>query len=228
MLRRGKAGKRAWIVAGLATAMALLAAGFAFGAAPIVGNADNTFSAPIYTIDQGEVAQLQVLGSTHNVTAKPNGPDGEPVFRSATISGGQTPVDGTQYLTAGDYSFFCSVHPSTMQATLRVTNAGTPVARPHVDMKIKSRKLSKVAKGGVLVAVTASAKVDGASFEARLGPNRILGRVNDVSMAAGPQFVQVPLTKNGKKQLRSRDKAQIAVDATIPFGEPVTAKAKLS
>jgi plastocyanin len=227
MLRRGKAGKRIWIVAGLAAAGALLAAGFAFGAAPIVGDAANTYNASTYTIDQGEVAQLQVTGSSHNVTAHPNGPDGMPLFRSPTISAGSTTVDGTQYLTAGDYTFFCSVHPGTMQATLRVTGAGTPQARPHVDLKVATKKLSKVKKGSLLVQVSSSTKVDGVSIEARLGPNRILGRAGGLSLSAGVQFETIKLTASGKSQLKSRDKATIAVDATVPFGQPATAKGKL-
>jgi plastocyanin len=227
MRRRLKPRRRIWVVAGVVAAAGLLAAGYAFGAAPIVGQADNTYSATSYTIDQGEVAQLQVTGSMHNVIAQANGPDGQPQFHSATISGGTTPADGTQYLTAGDYTFFCSIHPSTMRATLHVTSNGTPQARPHVDLKIASTKLSKVKRGSLQVQVTASTTVTGVSLEARLGPNRILGRASGLTLAAGPQSESIKLTKRGKSELRSKDKARISVDATVPFGQPASTQAKL-
>src|SRR5689334_13849843 len=127
MRRPGSAGKKRWFIAGLTAAALLLVAGYAFGAAPIVAQPDNTYSAPSYTINQGEVATLQVTGSDHNATATQKGPDGMALFRSPTITGGQTQVNGTQYLTGGTYTFFCTVHPQTMQATLVVSGAGTPV-----------------------------------------------------------------------------------------------------
>jgi plastocyanin len=224
---RGSAGKRIWVVAGLASAGALLAAGFAFGAAPIVGNADNTYSAPTYTINQGEVAQLQVLGSSHNATAHPAGPDGKALFRSQTISGGTTPVDGTQYLSAGDYTFFCTIHPSTMQATLHVAGAGAPVARPQASLSVRTKTISKALKKGILIGLNATAKDDGATLVAKLGKTTI-GQANDLSLAAGQQFETLKLSKAGKSKLRGKDKATITVSAEIPFGSPATAKGKLS
>jgi plastocyanin len=215
------------MVLALAIAGVVLAAGVAFGAAPIVGTADNMYSAPTYTIDQGEVAQLQVTGSTHNATAHPAGPDGKALFRSPTISGGQTAaVDGTQYLTAGNYTFFCTIHPGTMQATLTVTNSGTPVARPQADLSLKSKKLSKAVKKGLLVGVTTNTTVDGATLTAMLG-KAVIGRVT-VSLAAGPQVELVKLNKAGKSKLRARSTAKVTVTANVPFGSPATAKGKLS
>jgi plastocyanin len=225
MLRRGKAG-RLWILAGLAGAIAVLAAGLAFGAAPIVGQADNTYSAPSYTIAPGDVAQLQVTGSSHNVTAHQSGPDGKALFRTPTISGGSAQVDGTQYLGPGDYTFFCSVHPSTMQATLHVSGAGTPVARPSATLSLRTKTISKALKKGLLVGINASAKVDGASLTAKLGKATIAQGTN-VSLAAGQQFIVIKLTKAGKAKLRGKANASITITADIPFGSPATAKGKL-
>jgi plastocyanin len=218
---------RIWVVAGAVAAAGLLAAGYAFGAAPIVGQADNTYSAPSYTIDQGEVAQLQVLGSMHNVTAQGPGPDGKALFRSPTISGGTTSVDGTQYLGAGDYAFFCSVHPSTMQATLHVTGTGTPAARPGATLSLRTRTISKALKKGLQVGVNATAPDKGASFTARLGKATI-AQASDLSLAAGQQSELLRLTKTGKSKLRGKSKATITITADIPFGSPATVKGKLS
>jgi plastocyanin len=225
MPRRGK-GKRIWVVAGLIAAAGMLAAGYAFGAAPIVGQGDNTFNATTYTIDQGEVATLQVTGSSHNATAHSNGPDGRTLFRSPTISGGLAQVDGTQYLGAGDYTFFCSIHPSTMQATLHVSGAGAPVARPTAQLTLRTKTISKAVKKGLLVGINASAKIDGAAIAAKVGKTTI-GQTT-FSLAAGQQADILKLNKAGKSLLSHKDKATITLSADIPFGSPVTGKGKLS
>jgi plastocyanin len=220
-------GKRLWLVVGLVAAFSVLAAGLAFGAAPIVGTASNTFDAGAYTIDQGDVAQLQVLGSSHNVTAHPAGPDGKALFRSSTISAGTTPVDGTQYLSAGDYTFFCSVHPGTMQATLHVTGAGAPLARPQATLSVRTKTISKALKKGILVGVNTTAKDDGVSLTAKLGKTTI-GQATRLSLTDGQQFEVVKLSKAGKSMLSRKDRATITVSAELPFGSPATAKGKLS
>jgi hypothetical protein len=203
----------------------MVCAGIALASAPIIGTGANLYTAPDYTIDQGEVAQLQVTGSTHNATANQNGPDGKALFRSPTISGGAAGVNGTQYLTAGSYTFFCTIHPSTMQATLHVSGNGTPQARPSASLALKSKSLSNAIKKGILVAVNASTKIDGATLTAKLGKTTI-GKAT-VSLAAGSQADRVKLSKAGKSKLRGRSTAKVAVTADIPFGSPASAKAKL-
>jgi hypothetical protein len=215
------------LAGGLVVAIGLLVAGIAFGAAPIIGQGDDTYSLGPFTIDQGEVAQFQVTGSTHNVTANQKGPDDQALFRTPTISGGSTGVQGTQFLTAGDYTFFCTVHPTTMQATLHVTSNGAPQARPAAQLSVRSKKLAKVSKKGLLVAITSTAKVDGASLEAKLGKATI-GKVDGLSLAAGQQFETLKLTKAGKSKLKGKKKASVTVTATIPFGAPAAAKSKLT
>jgi plastocyanin len=207
-------------------ALTLFVGGMAFAAAPIIGRADNQFSDTSYTIDQGEVAQLQVTGSSHNATARLTGPDGKALFRSATISSGNTGVSGTQYLGSGDYQFFCTIHPTTMQATLHVSTNGTPQPRPSATLSLKNRSLSKAIKKGVLVGVNASTKIDGAALTVKLG-KAVLGRAGDLSLAAGPQSDRVKLSKAGKRKLRGRGTAKVTVTAEIPFGSPASTRAKL-
>jgi plastocyanin len=220
--------RRLGLVAGLIFAGVLFAGGLAFAASQtIVGQVDDTFNAPTYTTDQGEVVPFQVTGSSHNVTAHQNGPDGQALFRTPTISAGSAGVQGTQYLSAGQYTFFCTVHPTTMQATLIVTANGTPQARPSGSLSVRSKKLSKVSKKGILVAITASTKVDGASLTAKLGKTTI-GKAGGLSFASGQSFQTVKLSKSGKNKLRGKSKATVKVTADIPFGSPATGKAKLS
>jgi plastocyanin len=220
--------RRLTFVGGLIVAIGLFAGGIAFAASQtIVGQGDDTFSAPTYTADQGDVVQLQVTGDSHNATARQNGPDGQALFRSPTISGGMAGVQGTQYLSAGDYTFFCTIHPTTMQATLHVTGNGTPQPRPSATLAVRSKKLSKASKKGILVAITTTAKVDGVSLVAKLGKATI-GKSDGLSLAAGQQFDTIKLTKAGKNKLKGKKKASVTVTATIPFGSPASAKSKLT
>jgi plastocyanin len=226
MLKRGSTGRRLGLVAAVAAIAAMVYAGIALAAgSTIVGQGDNTYDAPTYAIDQGQVAQLQVTGSDHNATANQNGPDGKALFRSPTISGGTAGVDGTQYLTAGSYTFFCTIHPTTMQATLVVTGNGTPQARPSATLKGKKTSVAKAIKKGILVSVNANAKIDGATLTAKLGKTTI-GQAN-VSLAAGAQTDRVKLNKAGKSKLRGKSKAKVTVVAALPFGSPASAKVKL-
>ena len=219
---------RVWLVVALAVAGLMVASGLAFAAsATIVGQADNTFSAGLYTADQGEVSQLQVAGSMHNVTARQTGPDGKPLFRSSTISGGLTPVSGTQYLPAGAYQFFCSVHPTTMTGTLQVTSNGAPQARPQAILNLTTRKLSKVLKHGLSVSINSSAKVVGVDLVAKLGKATI-GTASNLAWFPGQQFNTVRLTKAGKNKLKGKSEASVTITASIPFAAPASAKAKLT
>jgi plastocyanin len=225
MLKRGT-GRRVWLAVAFA-ALALMAyTGFALAASPpIVGQVDDTFMAPTYTIDQGEVAQLQVTGSEHNATARQDGPDSKALFRSPTISGGIVAVDGTQYLAAGDYAFFCTIHPTTMQATLHVSGNGTPVARPSATAKLRTKTISKAVKKGLFVSVNASTPASGATLTAKLGQATVATKT--ASLAAGAQNVKLKLSKSGKSKLRKKGSAKVKVTVDIPFGAPASAGAKL-
>src|SRR5215203_2999418 len=153
MLKRGKTGRRLGLVAAAAAigVMACTAIALAQPSEVIVAGPGESYTQPTYNTDQGVVVPFRNDGGTHNVTARQTGPDGKALFRSPTISGGTAGVDGTQYLSTGDYAFFCTVHPTTMNGTLHVTGGGTPVARPSATLKLKSRKISKAIKKGVLV-----------------------------------------------------------------------------
>jgi plastocyanin len=228
MFKRGMTGRRLGLAIASVALAAMVYAGLALAASQtIVGQVDSTYDHPTYTTDQGEVVPFQVTGDQHNVTANQNGPDGKALFRTPTISGGATGVQGTQYLTPGDYTFFCTIHPTTMQATLHVTSNGTPLARPTAQVSVRSRKLSKVTKKGVQVAITTSAKVDDAALTAKLGKATI-GKVSGLSLASGQQSVTVKLSKSGKSKLSKKSKASVSVTADIPFGSPASGKAKLT
>ena len=83
------------------------------------------------SIDQGEQVTFQNLDLVdHDVVAQMKGPDSQPLFKSELIArGASTEVKGTEFLTTGEYEYFCSVHPN-MKGSLEVTSAGQPKPRP--------------------------------------------------------------------------------------------------
>lgn len=232
MLRPGTAGRL--FVAALASAglvSAIFAGGALAAAQPIIA-ADDFFDVALpgaYTMDQGDKPQLQNIGANqHNVTAKFNGPDGKFLFESPTIGTGDTTVDGTQYLTAGTYAFLCTIHPLSMQGALQVSGAGTPVARPSIDVIAAKGKVSKVAKKGKLpVTVKALTAANKITLTLKLGKSTI-GSQAEFNLVAGQQRkLSVKLTKAGKKQLRKKKKATVKVIGDVRFGASDTAKSNL-
>ncbi len=214
-------------------ALGLIASG-AWAVFQPVGATDNAYTGgsggltPTYAMDQGDRPTLSNGGAdTHNVTSRQNGPDGHFLFSTPTIGGGQqATIDGTQYLTAGTYSFFCSLHPTEMQATLVVSSNGTPQPRPQSSIKLKSgSKLAKAIKKGIQVVMTPTTRIDGVTLTAKLGKSTI-GK-STVSLAEGWNSPSVKLSKAGKRKLRGRDTAKVSVTADIPFGSPVSAKGTL-
>src|SRR6476660_9746402 len=120
MLRRAKAVRRLWLIIGLVGALAVFGAGIALAATQTIVAQDDTFPASPFNTDQGAVVPFQNSGfQQHNVTADAIGPDGKPLFRSPTTNGGaSSSVGGTQYLPAGDYTFFCTIHGHVLSRTL--------------------------------------------------------------------------------------------------------------
>jgi plastocyanin len=221
------------VILGLAAiGAAAFGAPHAFGAAETITSSPAccTFSKDTFTMDQGQVATFQNPGGgiSHNVTGSGNGPDGKSLFRSATITSGQAPVDGTQYLAAGTYHFVCTIHGSSMSADLVVTGNGAPVARPDIAIKVLSRKLDQVVSRGKLkVKVSASTEGSDVTLTARKG-FRKLGSKRNIDLTAGAsRKVKLPLTPAGKNALEDLGSAKVRVTGTVPFGSPATAKRKL-
>jgi plastocyanin len=107
-----------------------------------------------FTIDAGTVATFQNQDPSvtqHDVTAVDRAGNNQPLFRSATIGQGQTPVNGTGSLSAGTYQFFCSIHPTEMVGTLVVTGTLPP----------SKKKCKKAKKGSAAAAAKKKCKKKG-------------------------------------------------------------------
>jgi plastocyanin len=205
-------------------AIAAIPATLAWGAsAAITGTVGNTFDAPTYAHDAGTQAQLIVTGSTHNVTASQKGPDGSALFSSPTISAGSTGVNGTQYLAPGPYSFVCSIHPSTMVATLNV--AGTPLPRPTVALKVLDKKLANVVKKAQLRVRVTTTGTETAKIGALLGnKDAVIG--TEVA-GATTKVLKLRMTKAQRSKLEKKKSAKLKVTGEVTFGSPVSVTAKL-
>jgi plastocyanin len=210
-----------------------LGAGYAFGASETITSSPSccTYTKSTFTIDAGQVANFDngTAGTPHTVTAPTNGPDKNALFDSGTTpGGGQSPVDGTQYLAAGTYHFICEIHGPSMSADLVVTGNGTPVARPEVAVKVLSRKLDGVVSSGKLkVKLSAATASDGVSLTARKGAKK-LGSKRNIDLSAGAsRTVKLPLTAAGKNALEDLSSAKVKVTGSVPFGAQDTAKRRL-
>lgn len=191
------------------------------------------YTASTYSSDQGETAQFvnpPAADSSHNVTAKDNGPDGRPLFRSKTISAGRTSqIDGLQYLAGGSYKFVCTIHGPPMIGTYVVDGTkGAPVARPRIDVTLPKQGLSAVRNSGKLkVKVRALTRSAGISLDARKGRKR-LGTKSGLTLAAGAsRTIVLTLTTAGRKALKGLKSASISVKGSVAFGRPDSARRNL-
>jgi plastocyanin len=217
------------IVALAATGAAALGAGQALGASEPITTSTVccSFGKASFTIDQGTVATFQNLdpgAAPHDVTAV-DSRAGKPLFASAVINLGQTPVNGTDQLTPGTYRFFCTVHPTLMSGELVVTGSGSPGVS---SVKILSRNLAAVVSSRKLKvelrAVTASSDV---SLTARKG-TRKLGSERGIDLPAGAsRTVALPLSRAGLNSLKNLGTAKVKVTATVPGAEPASATRRL-
>jgi plastocyanin len=189
------------------------------------------YSTTSVTIDQGERLTFQNLDiSDHDVTATTRGADAKPLFGTPLIGTGEEAfVEGSQYLTEGQYPFVCSIH-ANMQGTLHVTASGTPVPRPggggggggvaadktkpKLRLRLLSTRASRVRRVGELVVevrVDEAAKV-GLTATARSGRRRVTIATGSAELtASGTRRPELKLTRAGRKLLKKKRRLPVAV-----------------
>jgi plastocyanin len=217
------------IVALAVTGAAALGAGQALGASePITtSTACCSYGKASFTIDQGTVATFQNRdpgAAPHDVTAVASGAGGNPLFRSATINLGQTPVNGTESLAPGTYRFFCAVHPTQMSGELVVAGSGSS----GVEVKILSRNLDGVVSSHKLkVKLHAVTAFNDVALTARKG-KRTLGSKRGIDLPAGAtRTVGMSLSRAGRNSLENLGSAKVKVTATVPGSAPASATRRL-
>lgn len=192
----------------------------------------NRYATTDVEIDQGERLVFRNSDiASHDVTAEAKGPDGKPLFGTPLINRGeQAAVAGSEYLTTGTYTFFCSVHQN-MKGTLRVNSAGTPKPRPgagpggpgggpgasapaddvapSVGVKLLSRVLRMVRSREALrvrvrVDEAARVRLRAVARPRAGGPLVTLARAPLSVPGAGVRLVDLRLTRRGVSVLRGR------------------------
>ena len=73
--------------------------------------------------------------------------------------------------------------------------------------------------------MTPTTRIEGVTLTAKLGQDD--DRQDTTTLAEGFSAPIVKLSKAGKSKLRGKSSAKVSVTADIPFGSPVTGKAKL-
>jgi hypothetical protein len=227
-----RGGGRLVLVALAAIALLVAGGGIAWGADSIgTAPATNQFDKPVYNMAAGEnpVLTNDTIGTSHDVTSFERGPDGKPLFRSATISTGKTAVvRGTQYLPPGDYHFLCSVHGPGMDAMLHV-GPGAAVPRPRISLTILSSALDRVRNSGKLRVKVADAgsNADNVALTASVTGTTI-ARARGLDVPAGSaRNVAMALTARGKQLLQGRNRAVVTAKGTVEFGKPDTTRRAL-
>jgi plastocyanin len=222
----------------LAVGLALLAAPVAH-AENIVAGPNSTYLTTSPSMDQGEPLTFYSFDvPNHDVTAEQKGADGKPLFSTPLIGPGDSAfVEGSQYLTAGEYPFFCTIH-ANMRGSLTVTSAGTPAPRPGagdpadtkkpgVTAKIRSRDVGAVRRSRKLqveVAVDEGAKVTLTATTRNATIAR--GQIDNLT-GAGSRRETLRLTRAGKRALAGRSRAPVTLTARAvdTAGNAATARA---
>lgn len=227
---RGPTIRRAAASAGVA---ALLWPVIAWADKSIEAGPPNRFTTPEITMDQGERLTFR-NGDTvsHDVVASSAGPDGKPLFRTPIVAAGKSAfVEGSQFLTEGQYPFVCSLH-NGMKGSLRVTANGTPQQRPDssgpspaadrtrptVRLRIVSRTASMARVRGALVVRVALSEQSRLRLRAVARPKpggplvTVAKRV--LPEASGTRRLKLALTRAGRAALRGDRSLAVIVRGT--------------
>ncbi|MEA3075197.1 MAG: hypothetical protein QOF60_105 [Actinomycetota bacterium] len=119
------------ILLGAALAVAVVGGPAPATAVPnvVVANGSRFLPPEVRVVQGTGLTFVNTDGVPHDVTAVERGSNGQPLFKSATIVTGTSPVAGVEALAPNTYSFFCTVH-TEMRGLLTVV--GAAVAPPPV------------------------------------------------------------------------------------------------
>jgi plastocyanin len=184
----------------------------------------NQYSSTVITIDQGEALFFRNIDlQRHDLVAKDQA-GGKPIFGTPLLGTGEEAlVQGAQQVKAGNYPFFCTIHPF-MTGTLTVTGGGSPApppsgadtTGPKVSVRVLDSSVSKVRKNGKLRVELTMDEGGNAQTVAtmRNGKKNVTIAKGARGFAkAGKATVSMALTKAGRSALKGRKSAAITVTA---------------
>lgn len=240
-------GMRKLVLHAAACAAAAMAApSAALADKEIVSSPGNRYDAATYTMDQGERLTLRNADPfvRHDVVSvAPGDVKGRYLFASDTIGQGTSFVEGSQYLTSGEYDFYCSIHESEMRAKLVVTTAGAPAPRPGPGPApgpgpspapadttapvptIRAGRLvaSKLVSRRVLVLTVGADEASQLVVGVRVGSRRIAGAKLSLG-SAGTQKIEIPLGRTARRSIRRGKVLTAVISATDAAANQGTAK----
>jgi plastocyanin len=178
------------------------------------------FSAPEYTIDEGEIALFTNRDAFFQHGVVSDAGNGSLFSAPVVPKAGQRLVRGAPYLTSAGtpYEFHCPIHPG-MTAVLHVNSNGTPLppdsVAPGAAVKIKGKNRSKVGgKRRLKLTVNPIEPVDVVATAGIKG--LALGRAERTYLGPGPRTITMRLTKPGGRAIRAmRRGGKIKVKVTL-------------
>lgn len=200
----------------------------------VVAGPGNRYLSEAVEIDQGEPLTLVNQDvAAHNVTSRQDGADGQALFATRTIDRGQEAfVEASQYLSTGNYAFYCTLHPS-MEGRLNVNAAGAPVPRPGSEggdrrapaaaVRVRDRRIQTVVRRRALSVTfeTDEPATLRLTATAKLGRRTLrLGVLQRSLERSGGRSLAVPLRADARRALRRARgaKVHIAGSATDAAG----------
>jgi plastocyanin len=200
-----------------------------------------SFDAASYFMGVGEspiVAMPPTLDYPHNVVSTNRGADDRAMFESDPFvtAGKSSVVYGTEYLSAGEYRFICSIHKertiagTRMEATLVVVDNGlAPRPRPRVELKMTPQTLERALEQRVLnVAVRADQPSDDVKLIVKAG-RKMLGTKKGVDAGPGGfERVAMPFGGKARRVLGKRDSALVTVIGAARFGDAEILRRRLN
>jgi plastocyanin len=231
---------RKGMIAAFTAASVLMTAPAAIADEEIVGATPNRYSNANVTIDQGEPLTFRNTDfAMHDVTSDAAGDVNGHLFASDTIGSGSTSfVEGSQYLTTGSYTFYCTIHPAQMKGTLTVSSAGTPKPRPGTGgappdttppaLTVHALKASakSLKKGNPLKLDLGTSEGSTLTLTVKLGSLRA-AHIRQGFTSAGTRRIAVRLNKSARRKLRRGSRLKLSVSGVDAAGNTGTAAGSL-
>jgi len=207
-----------WIVLAAATASLAFPGSATATSVSVESGAGNAFSAPVYSIDQGESLEFANNGDRPHDLISFGTLSGGFLFSAPRVSPGDTAsVAGVEYLATGTYPFLCSLHPG-MESSLSVGSGGTPIERPAVAARILSTSKSALVRSG-RVRLSMSTAVAASDVSLRLSylGKVVASRVVDlVPGSSNGTSLQIPMQV--RKKIARQARVRLSVAGSVPFG----------
>lgn len=174
------------------------------------------------TIAQGERLTFRNDDNVQHDVTSTQDRDAKPLFATPLVDPkGEAVVEGSQYLTTGEYAFVCSIHPD-MQGKLIVSADGTPVPRPGSagapTLKAAAARLAAVRKAKALVVTLAGPAGSDAIVAARatLGGKAVTLAKRRVTLdSTDAQRIVLPLSSKARAALKGQRKVAVTFKATV-------------